>query len=246
MTQQPPGGPGSSGAPTSPDSGPGLPEQGSGLAPALVKRLSLAAACIGLLVYLLAFVSDLPLSAGLVFFALVAGALLSACAVLPRVTGVLVPAAVVTALGFLFFLQAVAEGGTSALVIVTLVLALLQTLASVGALLLHVGVLKAPAPRPAATPAPPGYGYPQYGQQLYGTPPGYGQPQAFGGYGQPGYGPPPGYAPGYAGYPTPPAGPGWAGGQPEQWARGAGENTTAPTADPAKGEDVTQVVKKPE
>lgn len=169
----------------------------------------LATTGLGLVIYVLSFV-ELGLSGSLIGFLLLGGGLLAGAALLPKVGRVLVPAAVVVVTGTLFLLQAVAQGGASTTAIIALVLAFLQAVAVIGAVLLDAGLVKAPAPRPRAPQGygqpggygqyPPGYGqqggYGQYGaqqgygQQGYGTP-GYGQPGQFGqqpGYGQQGQG----------------------------------------------------------
>jgi Family of unknown function (DUF5336) len=174
------------------------------LAPGPARMLVLAAAGLGLVIYVLGFV-DFGLSSSLIGLLLVGGGLLAGAAVLPKVGRVLVPAAVGVVVGTLQLLQAVAGGGASTITIIALVLALLQSVAVIGAVLLDAGLVKAPAPRPST---PPGYGQPGgYGQypQGYGQPGGYGQygaPQGYGqqGYGAPGYGQP-GQQPGQYGQP---------------------------------------------
>jgi hypothetical protein len=175
--------------------------------------LVLAAAGLGIVIYVLGFVEP-GLSNSLIGFLLLGGGLLAGAAVLPRTGRVLVPAAVAVVTATLQLLQAVAGGGASTTAIVALVLAFLQSVAVIGAVLLDAGLVKAPAPRPS-TPAgygqpggygqyPPGYGQPGgYGQ--YGAPQGYGQQgQGQQGYGTPGYGQY-GQQPGYGqqGYGTP-------------------------------------------
>ncbi|WP_345613665.1 DUF5336 domain-containing protein [Pseudonocardia adelaidensis] len=160
----------------------------------------LATAGLGLVIYVLSFV-ELGLSGSLIGFLLLGGGLLAGGALLPKVGRVLVPAAVIVVTGTLFLLQAVTQGGASTPAIIALVLAFLESVTAIGAVLLDAGLVKAPAPRPRA---PQGYGQPGgYGQY----PPGYGQPGGYGqygaqqGYGQQGYGAPgfgqPGQQPGY-------------------------------------------------
>jgi hypothetical protein len=180
------------------------------LAPGPARMLVLAAAGLGVVIYLLGFL-ELQLASSLIGFLLLGGGLLAGAAVLPKVGRVLVPAAVGVLAGTLQLLQVVASGGVSTTTIVALVLALLQSVAVIGAVLLDMGLVKAPAPRPSA---PAGYGQqgaygqypPAYGQQSgygqYGAPQGYGQQ----GYGAPGYGQPGQYGqPGYGqqGYGSP-------------------------------------------
>ncbi|HYH31954.1 MAG TPA: DUF5336 domain-containing protein [Pseudonocardia sp.] len=184
----------------------------SQLAPGPARLLALVAAGLGLVVYLIGFL-DLGLATTFVGVLIVGGGLLAGAALLPKVGRVLVPAAVMVTTGTLLFLQMVTSGSTPTPVIIALVLAFLQTVAVIGAVLLDAGLVKAPAPRPSAPPGygqPGGYGQypPGYGQQggygQYGaSPQGYGQPGAYGygqpgqygqpGYGQQGYGAPGGY-----------------------------------------------------
>jgi hypothetical protein len=178
------------------------------LAPGPARLLALATLGLGLVIYVLGFVES-GLSGSLIGFLLLGGGLLTGAALLPKVGRVLVPGAVTVVTGTLFLLQAVVPGGASNTAIVALVLALFQSVAVIGAVLLDAGLVKAPAPRPRAPQGygqpggygqyPPGYGQPGgygYGpQQGYGAP-GYGQPGQYGqqpGYGQPGYGAPGGY-----------------------------------------------------
>jgi hypothetical protein len=165
------------------------------LAPGPARLLALVAAGLGIVIYLIGFL-DLGLATTFIGVLLVGGGLLAGSALLPKVGRVLVPAAVMVTTGTLLFLQMVTSGSSPTPVIIALVLAFLQAIAVIGAVLLDAGLVKAPAPR-ASTP--PGYGQPGgYGQY----PPGYGQPGQYGqpgGYGQPGFGQQqPGYgAPGY-------------------------------------------------
>lgn len=266
MSQQPgaqgPGQSAPSGSPTpsgpapsaaSAESSTGAAQDGPQLAPGPARMLVLGAAGLALVIYVLGFV-ELGLSNSLMGFLLLGGGLLAGTAVLPRAGRVLVPAAVAVVTGTLQLLQAVAGGGASTTAIVALVLAFLQSVAVIGAVLLHAGLVKAPAPRPST---PPGYGQPGgYGQY----PPGYGQPGGFGQYGAPqgyqGYGPS-GYGqaghygqPGYGtpGYPQQPPQGAWgqAPGQADPSGRasgapswyggaGSGETPSAPGTPPASG-----------
>jgi Family of unknown function (DUF5336) len=190
-------------APSS-ESAPTAPETPQ-LAPGPARLLVLGTAGLGLVIYVLSFV-ETGLSGSLIGFLLLGGGLLAGATLLPKVGRVLVPAAVVVVTGTLFLLEAVAQGGASTTAIVALVLAFLESVAVIGAVLLDTGLVKAPAPRPRA---PQGYGQPSgYGQYPpgYGQPGGYGQypPQGYGqqGYGQPGqYGQQPGF--GQQGYGAP-------------------------------------------
>jgi Family of unknown function (DUF5336) len=158
-----------------------------------VAELALVAAGLGLVVYLLGFVTDIGLGTLLYGPLLIGGGLLAGSVVLPAAgPRVLVPAAVATTTGALLLLQVVVDGRDSPVAIGALVLAVLQAAAAVGAALLQAGVVRAPRPRPkkAVAVAPPsafpGYpqqpGYPQFpGQQYPGQP----YPGAYPGPGQP-------------------------------------------------------------
>jgi Family of unknown function (DUF5336) len=186
------------------------------LAPGPARLLVIITAVLGLLVYLIGFL-DLGIASTFIGVLIVGGGLLAGTALLPKVGRVLVPAAVLVTTGTLLFLQMVTARTAPTAVIIGLVLAFLQTVAVIGAVLLDAGLIKAPAPR-TSKPAgygqaggfgqypPPGYG-PQGGYGQYGAPQGYGQQPGYGavGYGQPGqpgqpgqYGQQPGYGqPGY-------------------------------------------------
>ena len=236
------------------------------LAPGPARLAVLAAAGLGILIYLLGFL-DLGFANSLVGALLLGGGLLAGAAVLPKTGRVVVPAAVVVTTGFLLFLQLVTDGGASATTIIALVLAFLQCVAAVGAVLLEGGLVKAPAPRPS-TPSgyaqPPGYGSPQgYGQQggygQYTPPPGYGQQPGYaappgygqyggqqGGYGQPGYGPG-GFgqqAPGGWGQQAPQAQQGgWYSGTSEGADSGAAPGTPPASGTPAGSGDATTQIR---
>ncbi|OZM80608.1 DUF5336 domain-containing protein [Pseudonocardia sp. MH-G8] len=220
MSQQPgtPGAasstPATSGSTSSDTSSSGTPSASeSQLAPGPARLLALVTAGLGLVIYLIGFL-DLGLATTFIGVLLVGGGLLAGSTLLPKVGRVLVPSAVMVTTGTLLFLQMVTSGSSPTPVIIALVLAFLQTVAVIGAVLLDAGLVKAPAPRASTPPGygqpggygqyPPGYGqqpgygqYPQgYGQQPgYGAAPGYGQPGQYGqpGYGQQGYGAPAGY-----------------------------------------------------
>lgn len=183
------------------------------LAPGPARLLALGAAALALVIYLLGFLGSIFITSGTAGAMIIGGGLLTGAAVLPKVGRVLLPGAVLILVGTLQLLQVVvgSVGGEfgvtlGAVAVIILVLAFVAAALAVGALLMHVGVVKPPARRPSA---PAGYGQPGYG------PGGYGQQQPGYGYGQPGYGPG-GYGPGYAqqqpGYGQP-YGPGYGGPQ---------------------------------
>lgn len=215
MTQQPQAGPDSPSGPT--------------------KLLALVTAALGIVVYLIGFFGDLVIAA-LLMALLVGGGLLVGACVLPKTGRGLVPGAIAITTGTLLLLQFVADGNAPTSAIIALIVAFLQTVSAIGAVLLDAGIVTAPAPRPAA---PPGYG-PVSG----GYPPGYGQP---GGYGQPmhpqGYGQPAGSGqstPGTPGLPAYSAGqsgpqPGYGAGQPGYGAGQSGPQPAYGTGQPGYG-----------
>ncbi|HEX5811618.1 MAG TPA: DUF5336 domain-containing protein [Pseudonocardia sp.] len=190
-----------------------------------VAELGLVAAGLGLVIYLIGFVTNLGGSSSLILPLLLGGGLLAGTVALPTVGGrVLAPAAVATTTGALLLLRAVIDDGGSALSVGALVLGLLEAAATVGATLMHSGVVRARPPKARkAVPQPAFSGYPagpQFpGQQYPGQPhpgaypadaqpfPGdqwagehaFAQNARYGGqYGVPGYPPPPPVgAPGY-------------------------------------------------
>lgn len=230
----PPTGPG---YPSAGPAGPGLPPappvpSPGGLAgKPLPQLLSIAVLVLGVVNFLLGFApfakvttfSDTPLTQSsfeggypvIALALLLVGGLLAGLSVLPGQDHQ-ATAAVTSLVGFvvaLFFLFTLSEGVSLAWGgILNLVLAFVQAALAVAALLFTLGLLRAPAPRPAGYPAQP-YGAPAPG---YGPPPGFppgyapgpppvpGQPPAYGqpvGYGQPaGYGQP---QPGYGAVPNP-------------------------------------------
>lgn len=214
-----------------------------------VRLLALAAAGLGVVVYLLGFFAPFGLTTTLLGPLLVGGGLLVGASVLPKAGKVLLPGAVAVTVGMLILLQAVAGGGASTTVVIALVVAFLEAVAAVGAVLMEAGVITAPAPRPKAPDHGqqqfPGYpqGYPQQGGQpgygpgypQQGGQPGYGQPGPQPGYGQPGYGAPQYGGPGYG---QPPAynQPGGYGQQPAAaperpaWAPQSSESPAQPAA----------------
>lgn len=180
--------------------------------PAMARLFGLVAAGIGLIIYIIGLFVDVPVTGDFIGLLLVGGGLLAATAALPKITGVLAPAAVAVVTGTLMLLQRITVGDTSATTVISFVLAFLQAVAAVGAVLLDTGTVAPPTPRPRQ---PQGYGQGGYGggygqQQGYG-PSGYGQQQGHPGYGQqqqggygqqqPGYGQQQGYQ-GYGQQPT--------------------------------------------
>ncbi|MGQ4616630.1 DUF5336 domain-containing protein [Nocardia sp. R7R-8] len=132
---------------------------------------------------------------------LLLGGLLAGLSLLPKQNWTGAAAAASTA-GFLALLfQSFNFGAGSELKVgafVLLVLAFVQAAAAIAATLFEVGILKAPAPRPAA--APSGFGQGGYGQQQpFGQGQPYGQPGQ-----QPGYGASPYGQAGYGAQPAPP------------------------------------------
>lgn len=219
----PPTGPG---YPSAGPAGPGLPPQppvGGLAAKPLPQLLCLAVFVLGVVNFLVGLApfakvtsfGDTPLSQSsfeggypvIALALLLVSGLLAGLSVLPGQDNK--AAAAVTALvGFLvalFFLFTLSDGVSLAWGgIVNLVLAFVQAVLACATLAFALGLVRAPAPRPAGYPTqpyapqaqgygpPPGYA-PGYGQgqppthpgePAYGPPAGYGQPQ-------PGYGPPP-------------------------------------------------------
>jgi hypothetical protein len=172
------------------------------LAPGPARTLVLAAAGLGLVIYLLGFVGEVSVTSSFGGPMLVGGGLLAGTAALPRAGRVLAPAAVLVVTGTLLLLQLVTGIGGQTVVVVALVLAFLETGAVLGALLLDTGLVAAWASRPRLAPPfaqqyggyppgpagpAPGYGPPGHSQPGH-SPPGFGSP---GGYGPYGAGPPP-------------------------------------------------------
>jgi hypothetical protein len=228
------GTPGSSGfPPAQPPGSYGAPSQGAPAVDAgpsrLPQLLTAIAAGLGLLAYLVTFGPMFTLStelgafggeisaggSGLPVLAVLTAALLAAVSLLPKAHNYAAIVAVLATLGTLLAITDLVgkpEGFSVGWAFwVFLALALLQTAAAIGALLLESGLITPPAPRPK-------YEQPQYGQ--YGPPGGYygqqpgapgqrpGYPSQYGGYPQQGPG---GYgAPGQQstqqGPPTPPTG----------------------------------------
>lgn len=142
------------------------PQQGppAGGAPALPQNLPLVLALVvtvlGVVQYFLGF-SDEANDVGQETIFLLAGGLLSALHALPKAPKVLPFAALLSVVGALGTLDTVvAEQSTPGIVTVVLILGIVQAIVSVGALLMEYGVLKPPAPKPAA----PHYQQAQYGQ----------------------------------------------------------------------------------
>ncbi|MEV6645618.1 DUF5336 domain-containing protein [Amycolatopsis sp. NPDC051371] len=195
---------------TFPSGGPGYPQQGGGQQPPgppssgfpaqqpphshqassgaanltqnLPLLLALGVAVFGLVQYFLGFSDKADSGLGTVF--LLGGGLLAGMHALPRGPKTLPFAALFSVLGALEVLDSlIALQTTPGIFIIVLILALLQMVAAVGALLIEYDVVKPPAPKPAA----PSYGgqFGQPGQQQYGQPgQQYGQQQ-------PGHGPGP-------------------------------------------------------
>ncbi|MDN5920609.1 MAG: DUF5336 domain-containing protein [Pseudonocardia sp.] len=191
------------------------------LAPGPARMVVLVGAVLALLTYLCGFFGAAALSVPITL--IVGGGVLGLLALLPGVGRVLPAAVVLSVSGFLLLVltrtsvSELADPGVVGWVAVAF--GLLSTAALVGGLLLDIGLVAMPAPRPARdrNPAPqaawgqPGYGpapgQPGYGQNApggYPQQPGYGEayPGQAGAFGQaPAYAPP-GYGrqPGYGGY----------------------------------------------
>lgn len=189
--------------------------------PGLSKILAIAAGGLGLVIYILSFTDG----AGgylrdLVGVLLLGGGLLAGASVLPKAPATLLPGTVVALTGALFLLVSVTKGpsfldlpgvvgGTPALAVVAIILALLESAACVAAVLLDAGLVKmAMTPRPSRMPQRawgPVAGAPPQGAYPGGYP---------GAVGPPG-GQPAGGWPGPGAYPGGPGGyPGAAGGYP--------------------------------
>jgi hypothetical protein len=105
-----------------------------------VRALALVGAALALVFYLLGFVSDVG-TTDLVGALVIGGGLLAGTAALPRAGRWLAPAAVVVTVGMLSLLQVVASSRGGALLIGALIVAFLQTVAVVGALLTDAGIV---------------------------------------------------------------------------------------------------------
>lgn len=150
-------------------SGPAQPAAGLNLG--LI--LPLAAAGLGLVVYLLAFADDVA-SGGSVLYLMAAGAL-AGLTVLPKALKLLPAAAVLAVVTTLLYLQGIIKSSADVkgMDIVLVIVALLETAAIVGALLLDAGIVKF-EPKPPNPYGQPGGWNPQSG----GFPPqGHGHPQ---------------------------------------------------------------------
>lgn len=176
---------GQQGRPPAPQPGPAAGRSG-GLD--LTQMMVLATAALGVIIFACSFANDLARATVEVYLPL-AGGLLAACFLLPKPPKTLPVAAVLSTISLLIFLRAVVSASTiPAILIVVLVLALLQTAASVGALLMDAEVIKF-TPKPAAQQggwSPQSGGFPQPFGQHQGQQPQPGQ-QA-----QPGQQPQPG------------------------------------------------------
>lgn len=155
----------------------------------LGRVLALVPAGLGLIVYLGCFASAASAVRGSLSLVLFLGAgLLSAATLLPNVSRMLVPAAVLSALGSLTLLISVVsspvsvppfeqEASRPGIVIAILILGILQTGVLVSTVLLEAGIIAPTAgggpsrqpSRAAQSPAPPG----QYPPGQYGPPPGH-------------------------------------------------------------------------
>ena len=225
------------------------------LAPGPARMVVLVGAVLALLTYLCAF-----FGASVLLFPItlvVGGGVLGLMALLPGVGRVLPAATAISVTGFLMLLLGITSS-TSAAVggavgWVALAFGLLSAAALVGALLLDIGLVAMPAPKPAREQAAgpqgpwnqPGYG-PAPGQPGYApNPGGYGPQPGYGeGYpGQPGaFGQPPGYAPqgygpqpGHGGYAPQGYGPGYGGGPGGPGAYGASGYGAAQPGQPYPG-----------
>jgi hypothetical protein len=198
--QQPPGPPSSAFPAQQPPHSHQAPSGAAGLPQNLPLLLALVVAVFGIVQYFLGFSDNADVGLGTTL--LLAGGLLAAMHALPRGPKTLPFAALFSVLGALNVLDTlVSLQTTPGIVTVILILAILQMLVAVGALLIEHDVIKPPAAKPAA----PSYGgqYGQPGQQQYGQP---GQQ-----FGQPGHGPggsggeAPFSQPGQYGSPNPPS-----------------------------------------
>jgi hypothetical protein len=198
--QQPPGPPSSAFPAQQPPHSHQAPSGAAGLTQNLPLLLALVVAVFGVVQYFLGFSDNAEVGLGTTL--LLAGGLLAAMHALPRGPKTLPFAALLSVLGALDVLDTlVSLQTTPGIVTVILILAILQMLVAVGALLIEHDVIKPPAAKPAA----PSYGgqYGQPGQQQYGQP---GQQ-----FGQPGHGPggsggeAPFSQPGQYGSPNPPS-----------------------------------------
>jgi hypothetical protein len=191
---------------TFPSGGPGYPQQGGGQQPPgppppggfqqqhqpphshqapsglaglpqnLPLLLALVVAVFGLVQYFLGFSDSADVGLGTTF--LLTAGLLAGLHALPKGPKTLPFVALFSVLGALDILDSlVSMQTTPGIVTVILILAILQMLVAVGALLIEYDVVKPPAPKPAAAPSYGGqYGQPG-GQQQYGQP---GGPQQYG------------------------------------------------------------------
>lgn len=170
------------------------------LPPGPARAAALAAAGLGFVIYLLGFVGEVSVTSSFGGPLLLAGGLLAGVAVLPRVGRVIAPAAVVTTVGALLLLQFVLGVRGPLVLVVAMVLAVAQTTAVVGALLLDVGLVG------GDRRGRPGAAFGPLGPAGYG--PGAGDPggRGLGGYRPGGAGSPgPGLTGGYGPYAGPTA-----------------------------------------
>jgi len=160
---------------------------------------AIVVAALGLIQYFLGFSDEASLAGGAIIYLLAAG-LLAGLWLLPKGPNTLPFAALLSVLGALDVLDdviGVPSGSTTpGIVVVVLILGIVQMLVAVGALLMEYGLLKLPASKPAAPPAPYGQQFGQPGAQQFGQ-----QPPRFG---QPHGGQPQGGQPGQGAQPVPP------------------------------------------
>jgi hypothetical protein len=178
------------------------PEEGPGKWP---MYLLAAVAVLGLIGYLVSFGPNVA-NANLTTVALVLAGLLAAVNLAPKQSNYTGVVAVIAATGFLLAISYIRNGASGWAWITIVIVAGVQALVAVLALLMEAEVITPPAPRPRYDQ------YPQYGApgQYYGQPSQLQQPapqpqQGYAPQPQQNYTPAPGYAP-YGGYPGGPAG----------------------------------------
>jgi len=150
------------------------PQQSSaGITMSIPVMLALATTLFGLVSYFIGFAEDAEYFDSASQFLLIGG-LLAALRTLPKAPRVLPFAALLSVLGALWGLQLIVRAPEGSdlpgVITVLLILAIVQMLVALAALLFDHGVIKPPAPR-AQSP---------YGQQPYGQPGQPGQPGQFG------------------------------------------------------------------
>jgi hypothetical protein len=137
---------------------------------------ALAVTALGLVSYFISFSSDAANFNEIVIY-LLAGGLLAALRVLPKGPKALPFAAVLSLVGGLDAVSSVVRAANPqpSIITVILILAILQMLVAVAAVLLEYGIIKPPAPKPQVPQNPYGQQFGQPGQQ-----PQYGQQHQFG------------------------------------------------------------------